>query len=255
MERRIKAVVLALLFVVFAYSVIRVLIYYVEYRKQDELYKTATGNYIEEVPAAGETAEKKEGREEAADICPVIVDFTSLLAENEDVVGWLYCEDTNINYPVVQGTDNDHYLHHAYNGEYSRAGSIFADTVNRSDFSDSNTIIYGHHMKNGSMFAHLADWADQRYFEAHPVMWLLTPEQTYRVDLFAGFLTSADSDAYTIFTGACPEFGDYLAGVLAASDVQVNVETPRDEHYIMLSTCEYEFQDARYVLYGILIPV
>lgn len=248
MGKKIRIVIMLVLLAVFLYSVIRLLLYYMEYQKQDARYEKAVENYIQELPVAEAATSQK------AETCPITVDFDALFAESENVVGWLYCEDTNINYPVMQGEDNDYYLHHSYNGENSRAGAIFVDAINRPDFADSNTIIYGHHMKNGSMFAHLADWSDREFFEAHPVMWLLTPEQNYKVDLFAGFLTSAGSDTYTIFTGACPEFDDYLAEVLAASDVQTEVETPGDGHYIMLSTCEYNYGDARYVLHGMLTP-
>lgn len=254
--KKVKTVIVILLFIIFVFSVSRLLSYYLEYRKADELYEGAAETYVEE--AAGQTGETAEAEEEKSGekiICPVEVDFDALLAENREAAGWLYCEDTNINYPVMHGTDNDYYLHHSYDGKDSRAGALFAAAENRPGFEDCNTIIYGHHMKNGSMFAHLADWADQEYFDEHSEMWLLTPERNYRVDLFAGYLTSADSAAYTIFAGACPEFDEYLAEVRAASDVQSDVETPGDGRYIMFSTCEYEFQNARYVLYGKLTPI
>lgn len=238
-----------LLLVIFVFSVSGLAGYYLEDRKQEISQKEAVENYIQEAAVSEISA----GAQEDA-FCPIKVDFDALLAENKDIVGWLYCEDTNINYPVVQGEDNDYYLHHAYDRKESKAGALFADAENRPQFADSNTIIYGHHMKNGSMFAHLADFADQEYFNAHPVMWLLTPEQTYQVELLGGYLTTAGSESYTIFTGECEEFNDYLEGVLAASDVQAEIQTPRDGRYIMLSTCEYDFEDARYVLHGRLVP-
>lgn len=273
-----------LFLVIFLCSAFGLLRYYLEDRRQERSQEEAVERYIEEtaapeIPAGeekqGEAAEVPvEGRtkersletgtedlmtaESAADrgdvFCPIRVDFDALLAENEDVVGWLYCEDTNIHYPVVQGKDNDYYLHHGWDRKGSRAGAIFVDAGNRPGFADSNTILYGHHMKNGSMFAHLADFADQEFFDAHPVMWLLTPEQTYKVELLGGYLTSADSDSYTIFTGACEEFDEYLAEAVADSDVQAETQTPCDGRYIMLSTCEYDFTDARYVLHGRLVP-
>ncbi|MBD5550512.1 MAG: class B sortase [Lachnospiraceae bacterium] len=256
----IGTVIVVLLLCVFGFSIFKLFSYYLEYREQDKLYEEAVHTYIKELPASaektsdGETGSEDETGSESENeiVCPVAVDFDTLFAENKDAVGWLYCEDTNINYPVMQGEDNDYYLHHSYDGQVSKAGAIFAAAENSPGFTDSNTIIYGHHMKNGSMFAHLADWADQEYFDAHSVMWLLTPEETYRVDLFAGYLTSVDSAAYTIFTDPCPEFDKYLSEVLAASDVQTTVETPKDAHYVMLSTCEYNFQNARYVLFGVL---
>lgn len=245
MKKRIKTVVIILLLAVFAYSVTRLVLYYMEYREQTALYETAADTYMEiQEPGSGE-----EG-----DACPITVDFDALLAECGDIVGWLYCEDTNINYPLVQGEDNDYYLRRSYTGEHLTAGTLFVDAANRPQFADSNSIIYGHNMKSGIMFAHLRDWADQEFFDAHPVMWLLTPTQNYRIELIGGYLTPAASDSYTIFTGPCPEFDEYLENIVSASDVQADVETPGDGHYIMFSTCEYDFTDARYVLHGRLLP-
>lgn len=246
MKKRIRTVVMFALLAVFVYSVTRLVLYYMEYKEQSTLYETAADNYIKR-----QEAEASAGGED----CPIKVDFDALLAECGDIVGWLYCEDTNINYPLVQGEDNNYYLRHSYNGEYLTAGTLFVDASNRPQFADSNTIIYGHNMKSGIMFAHLRDWADQEFFDAHPEMWLLTPAQNYRIELIGGHLTPAVSDSYTIFTGPCPEFDGYLEEAVKASDVQADVETPGDGRYIMFSTCEYDYQDARYVLHGRLVPV
>lgn len=258
-----RTALLAVFLAAFGVSLAGLSGYCLEYRAQERTYKEAAARYSkvlsapEKIPA--ESGNKEPLSESAAGgkdgHCPIAVDFDALLAQNGDIVGWLYCAGTNINYPLVQGEDNDYYLHHAYDGTKSRAGAIFVDAENRPDFADSNTILYGHHMKNGSMFAHLADFADQEFFDAHSVMWLLTPEQIYKVELLGGYLTNADSDSYMIFSGACAEFDGYLAGVRAASDVQAKVQAPRDGRCIMLSTCEYDFEDARYVLHGLLVPV
>lgn len=247
---QIRTAAVVLLFLVFACSGFQLLGYYLEYREQDELYEAAADTYSRRLARAEGAPEERKRSE-----CPIAVDFAALLAENEDIVGWLYCEDTNINYPVVQGEDNEYYLNHSYDGEAGRAGTIFVDADNDARFGDSNTILYGHHMKDGSMFAHLSDWAEQEYFEAHPVMWLLTPEQDYRVELLGGYLIPGTSGSYTIFTGACPEFDEYLKKAAAAFDVPTEAEMPGDGRYIMLSTCEYVYKDARYVLHGRLVPV
>lgn len=254
-----------LLLVVFICSVLGILHYGLEERRQERSQEEAVENYIREAPEpeilsenGNETVQEISGESEGEneqEVCPITVNFDALLAENEDIAGWLYCEDTKIHYPVVQGKDNDYYLHHGWDRKESRAGALFVDAENRTGFADSNTIIYGHHMRNGSMFAHLGDFAKQEYFDAHPVMWLLTPERTYRVELIGGYLTSADSDSYTIFTGPCAELEQYLEVAAAASDVRSDVETPKDGRYVMFSTCEYDFEDARYVLHGRLVPV
>ena len=247
MKKRIRIVVILLLLAVFVYSLTRMLLYYMEYRGQRKLYEEAAEHYIKE-PAEEEAVPEEEA-------CPIEVDFDALLAECGDIVGWLYCQDTNINYPLVQGEDNNYYLRHSYTGEYMTAGTLFVDAANRPEFADSNTIIYGHNMKSGIMFAHLRDFADQEFFDAHPVMWLLTPTQNYKIELIGGHLTSASSDSYTIFTGPCEEFDAYLKDMVEASDVRTDVEVPGDGRYVMFSTCEYDYSDARYVLYGRLVPM
>lgn len=195
---------------------------------------------------------------------PLAVDFEALRQVNGDVAGWLYCEGTPISYPVVRGEDNSFYLSHSYDKTESSSGAIFADAACSSDFSDANTILYGHHMKNGSMFACLRNWADQDFYEEHPRMWLFTPEGDYLILLFSGYTTRADSETYTLFTGSGRELESYLAACAEKSDFQADFQPDfqaggdsrdgSEERYVVLSTCEYSFQDARYVLHGKLVP-
>ena len=260
MGKWIRRTVMAVLLAVFLFSAGSILVIMNQYRISDQLYDDIASQYTHE----REAGEKQEtgGREEqtgengpAAERAPITVDLEGLLAANDEVVGWIYCEDTPINYPVVRGEDNDYYLRHSYDGKGSAAGSIFVEAANQAGFADSNTIIYGHHMKNGSMFAGLDKWADQEYYEEHPVMWLLTPEQDFKVLLFSGYTTSAASDTYTIFTGPAEEIDDYLRKSVSQSDFQANVVLYREARYVLLSTCAYVFDNARYVLHGVLVPV
>ena len=196
-------------------------------------------------------------RKEEGTITPIVVDFAALKAVNEDVVGWIYCEGTEINYPVLHGESNDQYLRHDYQGEYNINGSIFVDAANRDGFVDANTIIYGHHMNYGAMFANLDFWADQAYYDEHPVMWLLTPERDYQVVLVSGHHTSAYSDMYEIYAEHDADFQRYLAEAVAQSDFvpQEGATVNEGRNYVMLTTCAYIFDNARYVLHGKLVPV
>ena len=103
------------------------------------------------------------------------VDFDALRETGPDIIGWLTLPDTAINYPVTQADDNEYYLHHLYDGTYNKTGCLFADYENQEDFSDRNTIIYGHNMRDGSMFATLNEYDEQSYFDGHPKMYLVTP--------------------------------------------------------------------------------
>ncbi len=93
------------------------------------------------------------------------VDFDSLKEINGDIVAWIKCKELGINYPVVQGTDNSYYLTHTFSGEEHISGCIFMDCVNKTDFTDDNTILYGHNMKDGSMFG---SFSHKRYAADHP---------------------------------------------------------------------------------------
>lgn len=218
---------------------------------------TAGEEWKETQEQGDEASPEAQGASGGTLVPPLVVDFGALEQVNGDVAGWLYCEDTPISYPLVRGEDNSFYLSHGYDRRENSSGAIFVDAACSAGFADANTILYGHHMKDGSMFACLEKWAEQGFYEAHPRMWLLTPEGDYRIDLFAGYVTPADSEAYTIFTGPGPELEAYLAACAERSDFQADMDFREEPEarYVVLSTCEYSFQDARYVLHGRLVPV
>ena len=183
---------------------------------------------------------------------PIQVDFDVLRAENPDVVAWLYCPDTPINYPVVQGPDNEYYLHRLLDGRTNSAGTLFMDYRNEGDFSHWNSVIYGHNMKNGSMFGTLTDYKKQAYFDAHPLMYLLTPEGDYEVQLVAGFVTPDDGDVYQALYPEDGEKENLLNKWLESSDFVSDYEPSPEDWLLTLSTCSYEYNNARYVLIGVL---
>lgn len=248
MSKGIKRAIFIVLLLIFAGSTGYIGYSLWQYRANEQFYTQMADQYIQPsaAPASG-----TDGQESV--IAPVTVDFAALRQRNPEVVGWIYCEDSVINYPILRGEDNDFYLHHDIDGKESRSGSIFMDTENEAGFGDLNTVLYGHHMKDKSMFASIEYWADQAYYESHPVMWILTPEQDYRVDLFSGYTISAFSDTYRLFSEAGEEFQTYLTDMASKSDFQVNVSLEGDAHYVLLSTCAYSFEDARYVLHGKLV--
>lgn len=180
------------------------------------------------------------------------VDFESLQKINPDVVGWIYIEGTKINYPVVQGTDNEYYLKHLFNGEWNGSGCIFLDAGNSSDFSDRNSILHGHHMKDGSMFRGLAEYKNQEYYDEHQVVLFLTPEKNYEVQLFSGYVASTDADAWTIHFSSDSEVEEWLQGVKKRSCFTSRVTPAATDRILTLSTCSYEFSDARFVLHGVI---
>lgn len=180
---------------------------------------------------------------------PLRVDFDVLQEENPDIVGWLYCKDTPINYPVVQGEDNQYYVHHMTDGTSNAGGAIFLDFRNSSGFQDWNSVIYGHNMRNKSMFGSLENYKQQSYYDEHPVIWLLTRECAYRINLYAGFVTAADSESYTMYQSE-EELNAYLDSVAAKSTFTSWMGREMVHNIVTLSTCSYEYNSARYVLIG-----
>lgn len=168
-----------------------------------------------------------------------------------DVIGWLYIPDTSINYPIMQGNDNDFYLHHAYDGSYLNAGSVFLDHRCENRFMNPINIVYGHNMGNGSMFAGLLKFADSAYFDSHRHGWIATPETVYRIDFFSCAKADMNDELYDGST----LINEWLSHLYDVSVVWENADFSGNDRFISLSTCSYEFENARTILTGKLVEV
>ena len=199
-----------------------------------------------------ETNLSESGETEPAPVGPTI-DFAGLEEINEDCVAWIYIEDTAINYPVVQGSDNSFYLKHLIDGKWNSAGCIFLDFRVDSNISDRHSIIYGHHMKDGTMFSGLTKYKKQDYYEAHPAGLLITPEQTYRIEFFAGYVVSVEDSAWKIGFESDEEFETYLNLCKESSNYQVDVELNAQSQIVSLSTCTNVRDDERFLVQGVLV--
>lgn len=181
---------------------------------------------------------------------PLTVDFDELRAINEDIVGWLYVDALpNISYPILKGEDNDFYLHHTFRKEYLFSGSIFMEYTNSADFSDPNTIVYGHNMKNQSMFGLLKYLREQERYDENPYFWIMTPNGNYRYHIFAAFETPYNSDTYTTFSGNGEAFLEWEDSMKAQSLVSNDVPLSRGDKTILLSTCTSN-ESVRFVVLG-----
>ena len=180
------------------------------------------------------------------------VNFDLLLDINSDVVGWLYLKDSKVSFPVVQGKDNAEYLYWLINGEYNSAGTPFMDFRNTPDFSDRNTIIYGHNMNNGAMFADIHKYTDQAYYDSHPVIQLLTPDGDYELEVFAGYITGLDADAWQLEFESDEEFGEWLETAKDKSAFVSPVVPTVQDRVVTLSTCSSSYLETRFVLLGVI---
>jgi len=182
----------------------------------------------------------------------VLPDFDALMAWNPDIRGWIWCPDTNIDYPVVQGSDNDYYLNHTTDRQKSIIGSIFIERKNRGDFQDDVTVLYGHRIRGGRMFSELPSYKEQSYYEMHPIMYLYTPEANYRVNLFAGQLLNGIIGGFPLIFDSEEQRQEWIRQLMESSTFTGTIKPEAGEQIIALCTCSYEYQNARYVVYGVL---
>lgn len=214
------------------------------------------------VPAATQAAgegEGGEGAEPVPETAEAIVvkqfDWASLMQQNADCVGWLECEDTVISYPVVQGKNNKYYLTHLFDGTEQRYGSLFVDAENTPGFADQNTIIYGHHLKNGKMFGTLRNYKDgNKYYQQHPIFMLYTPEHAYRVELFANALVDGAKGIPMSFASR-EDYQAWIDKMYKLSTFDSDVVMTPDDKMVTLYTCSYDYDTQRQLLVGKLVQL
>ena len=228
-----------------------------EYRAGETAYRALTEAVVTlpEAPAGGEAApaEPEDSALEVPEMSLPQVDFAALADINPDVIGWLYGLDTVLSYPVVQGEDNDYYLTHLFDGTENRAGCLFLDSRCQG-LAGQNSVIYGHYMKNGTQFTSLANYKDQAYYDAHPTLFLLTPEGTCAVELFSAYVTATDGDAWQLTFSSEEEYGTWLEEIQRRSCFDCPVVPSTSDQIITLSTCDYTFSNARFVCHGLVRP-
>ena len=236
---RIIIIILAIIIIVFSGN--KLWHIYLEYDEGKRLYDDYANRFII----------KNTGVEETIEETPelITIDFDALLSENRDLVGWIYSENTPINYPIVQTSDNNYYLHRMLDGTHNIAGTIFMDPRNDPNLKDYNTIIYGHNMKNNTMFGSLQKYMEQDYYDNHPVIYYLTPDQNYEIQLVAGYVTEAWSDTYNI-PQTIEEQNKLSQDMMSKSLFKTGVSFEEGDNIVTLSTCAYDFDGARYVVIG-----
>lgn len=182
------------------------------------------------------------------------VNFPALKKINPEAVAWLTAKGTKIDYPVVLGEDNSYYLRHLFTGRRNKLGAIFMDCRNHGDFSDKNTVLYGHNMKDGSMFASLTKYRRQSYYDRFPAMELDTPGGDFQIVLFAGIVVDGSRESVRFSFQDARDFQRYIDSLKKASSFKSHTAVAAGDRIITLCTCSYEFKNARYALFGKLTP-
>jgi len=182
-------------------------------------------------------------------------DFDALNTIFPGIAAWIKMDDTNIDYPVMQYTDNDYFLTRLPNGTPHRSGSIFLDYRNSRDFSDKSILLYGHESRTEDMFGSLKNYREQAYYEENPVMYLYTPQKDYMIVLFAGHLAHSQRDHPPLQFEDDEQFLAYIESLKSISFFSSEVDVGADDRIVSLCTCAYDFNDARLVIVGILIEI
>ena len=179
------------------------------------------------------------------------IDFDALREINPDVVGWIYIPDTRINYPIVKRqNDNNYYLSHLFDGTVNPSGSIFLDT--RCSLEDPHILIHGHNMGDGSMFRDLNQFRSRSFLDSHPSFWILTPEKPYEVQILSGSIAGLDSPVWKLDFSEDNSMQSWLSACRDVAYIRTPLKASVTDQIVTLSTCSYEFDQARWILQCIL---
>ena len=180
------------------------------------------------------------------------IKWAQLLEKNSDIVGWILLPAVDLSYPVLQGEDNEKYLHRSISGEYLYAGSIFLDSKCSRSFRAYNTILYGHNMRDGSMFAKLKDYRDPEIYRTCPYFWIFTPEKDLLYRICSVHPEGVGGSSYIIRFGSGKELEEWRNTVKSRSEVETGWEPDQEDRIVTLSTCT-EDSGMRYTVQGVLV--
>lgn len=228
-------------------AVVGLLEIFLDYKKADDVYKEAEKEFVQ----VHENIQVSDTEVQDVPWYELIsVDIAGLKQINPEVIGWILLEDGAISYPVMQTTDNDKYLYTTYDGQYAKSGSIFMGASHNPDFSDTHTLIFGHNMKNLSMFSRLKYYKTQKdhyvgreYFQIH------TETEILRYQIFAFKDIPADSFVYQEYFSSAIELSRRL---LEGSHINPQLNIEDDDKIVTLSTCT-STSDSRFIVSGVLI--
>lgn len=230
-----------------------------------EQYATVTEDSVQAAQEIKDTADSENTEEVVEEITeePQIavdldIDYDALTKINSDFVGWIYYAPLELSYPIVRGIDNDYYTHYTFENEKNSSGAIFMDFLNKPDFSHFNTIIYGHNMRNGTMFGSLKKLLnDPSIIEEDPYIYIFTKDKIMMYEICAAYITNASSHTYDL-TQTAEEQADYVEYIQDVAtyyrdDTMLEEPLTEDTKLITLSTCHGLHTSNRTVIHGVLI--
>ena len=248
MEKK-KKIMIIIIYIILALLIIFSIIYILKelYWKKQAINETKIIDTIE-------IDEKKVTKESSKKILQV----RSLKQENQDIVGFLEIENTNISYPVVQGKDNEFYMTHNYKKEKSKNGAIFLDKNYDWNIESNNLLIYGHNLNNGTMFQELLKYEDEAYYKKHPIILFTSEdeEEKYKIiSVFKSKVYNKQDDVFKYYFFINPkteeEYNNYIENIKKLSIYNIENTAKYGDKLITLSTCSYYIKDGRFVVVGV----
>lgn len=228
--------------------------------------------YIEEKNAGKEYEELREKvvekiQEETQDIVEleippvnIPIDFKTLQQQNPDVYAWIQIPNTAVDYPILQSAiDNAYYLNHTIDGEEKKEGAIFTENFNTKTFEDPNTVIYGHDMKNGSMFQSIHQYMDRSFFDANRDIIIYMPDRILHYKIFAAYLTDNKHLMMSYNFWDEETYRQYLDSIFSMRDmnafIDTSMEVTSEDKIITLSTCYAGISTQRYLVQAVLVSI
>lgn len=244
--RRLKTFLLCILSAALLFSGVHIVLYYTEGSEAARLNEAVRQAYYQ---TGSVTDDGISGLEEADDSTLLYMQrFALLKALNDDAVGWIYIEGTGIDHPVVRGSNNEHYLRRDIEKKRSSRGSIFLDCRNSKDPTDKHFVVYGHNMRDGSMFADLLLYSDAPYLRAHPIIEFNIGGTPTSWEIFS--VRNIGDTPLPISFSKDVSFDDFLHAISHSSLYETGVSVSSDDQILSLSTCSHRARDRRFVVHA-----
>ena len=239
MKKKIMTFIEIVLIIVFLFSCYKIFSKLHEYKTDGKTYDAVRQEYIEEIQKSPENIDYKGI-------------FDRLKGINGDYKGWITVENTDIDYPIVQGTDNDFYLKHDFNKNESTSGCVFMDYLNEEG-KDDNTVIYGHNMRNGSMFSKLQKFKENEFFNQNNKVIIKDENGEHTYEVFSVYVLKSGDKLGKINYSSKEEFDEYVKLIKNKSFYTNDVKVEKGDKILTLVTCTYEIDDARTIVHAKLV--
>lgn len=217
--------------------------------RQYVLEEPVSPDKVDTSSADEESSEDGEEKKAGALVPMTRINLNALTEINPEALGWIEIPGTALSYPLVHTSDNTYYLTHTFRKEENKSGGIFVESLNKTDFSDLHTIIYGHNMKDGSMFASLKNYQKESYYTANPYIYIDLADGAHCYQIFSCHDAAVTDITYTIGYRADDMYADFLNSLKGASLYDTGVEVGVNDSIITLSTCTKSGHD-RFVVHA-----